>query len=67
VSPRCPACVQGAKLQRVEFNGGYLSQSRDYVDLLHCNFCGDYFKRMPHPMPLRRVPAAELREHRRVS
>ena len=66
MSTRCPSCIQGAQRQGLEFDGGYLHDSRDYVDLLHCNFCGAYYQRASCTAPLRRIPATELREHRRV-
>jgi hypothetical protein len=66
MSLSCPACQEGARGQGVEFDGGYLHDSVEYVELLHCNFCGAYYQRKGYASPLRRIPATELREHRRV-
>jgi hypothetical protein len=62
----CPACKLGAERQGFPFDGGYLHESAEYHDLLHCNYCGAYYHRALFVAPLRRVPAAELREHREV-
>ena len=62
----CPACVAGALYAQQEFEGGYLHPSHEYVDLLHCNACGAYYRRIDPPVLLA-VPPHELAEHRRVS
>jgi hypothetical protein len=67
VSRPCPDCEASAQAQGVEFDGGYLHDSVEYQALLHCNFCGAYYQRVSYTAPLRRIPAIELREHRRVS
>lgn len=63
----CLACKLGAERQGFEFDGGYLHDSVEYVGLLHCNYCGAYYHRKSYAAPLRRIPARELPEHRRVA
>lgn len=62
----CPACLAGSQREGFEFAGGYLHDSVEYVDLLHCNFCGAYYQRKGYAAPLRRISARELPDHRRV-
>jgi hypothetical protein len=59
----CPACVDGAQREGFEFDGGYLHDSVEYAELLHCNFCGAYY-RFSYTLPLRPVPPRELEQHR---
>jgi hypothetical protein len=45
MSRPCPACKTGAERRGLPFNGGgHLHESRDYPLLLHCNYCGRYFR-----------------------
>ena len=67
MSLTCPACKLGAERHGFEFSGGYLYESREFVALLHWNFCGAYYQRKTCTEPLRRVTARELSEHRRVA
>lgn len=45
----CPACRQAAQSQGFTFDGGWLHPSGEYVDLLHCNYCGAYYQRADNP------------------
>ena len=72
----CPLCMPkhlADMVQAAEWrdeNGvraeGWLHPSAEYSAMLHCNTCGAYFQRISYTAPLRRIPATELREHRRV-
>ena len=63
MSTPCPKCKAAATAQGCEFAGGYLHKSRSHVGLLRCDRCGAHYAR--ESCLLRRIPANQLRDHRR--
>jgi len=62
MSRSCPACDQ----VHGKGEGGHLHESRDYPSLLHCNYCGRYYRPATVlAMPVF-VPRAELPNYREV-
>ena len=59
----CPSCKAGAAAQGHAFAGGYLHKTRSYVGLLRCDRCGAHY--VQKSCLLRRIPANQLRDHRR--
>ena len=65
MSLACRACEGAAKYDGREFDGGYLHPSMDYPSLLHCNFCGAYYKLERGTLHF--IPQLELSDYQKVS